>query len=292
MSEMNPIVYLNGSFVPESPESVAHLSLRDRGFTLSDGIFETMVASGDRIFRLDDHLARLQRGADVLYIQMPPAEELVDAIHETLLRNGLSHSVVRLTVTRGIDPGRGLDVTPGITPSVVVRVTPWQGPLDSLPQGRRLALSQIRRNDLSPLAVIKSLSYAEGVVARLRAQRGGADDALMCNTRGFLTGATSSNVFAVIGDELVTPSEGDGALPGIARRTVLEEAGRLSILVRERSLTPEGVAGADEVFLTNVVTGVVPVVSLFGAVVGPGLPGPVTEQLADAYWNRVGVELS
>ncbi|MDA0988090.1 MAG: aminotransferase class IV [Chloroflexi bacterium] len=286
---MNPIVYLNGSFVPEAD---AHLSLRDRGFTLADGLFETMVASGDRIFRLDDHLTRLQRGAGVLYIQLPPVEELVDAIHEALLRNGLPHSVVRLTVTRGIDPGRGLDVTPGITPSVVVRVTPWHGPLDSLPQGRRLILSNIRRNDLSPLAGIKSLSYAEGVVARLRAQRCGADDALMCNTRGFLTGATSSNIFAVIRGELVTPPEGDGALPGIARRTVLEEAGRLGILVSELSLMPEGVAGADEVFLTNVVTGVVPAVSVFGAAVGPGLSGPVTERLANAYWDRVGVELS
>ena len=268
------------------------MSLRDRGFTLADGLFETMVASGDRIFRLDDHLTRLQRGAGVLYIQLPPVEELVDAIHEALLRNGLPHSVVRLTVTRGIDPGRGLDVTPGITPSVVVRVTPWHGPLDSLPQGRRLILSNIRRNDLSPLAGIKSLSYAEGVVARLRAQRCGADDALMCNTRGFLTGATSSNIFAVIRGELVTPPEGDGALPGIARRTVLEEAGRLGILVSELSLMPEGVAGADEVFLTNVVTGVVPAVSVFGAAVGPGLSGPVTERLANAYWDRVGVELS
>jgi branched-chain amino acid aminotransferase len=289
MGEMNSVVYLNGSFVPEAD---AHLSILDRGFTLADGLFETMVASDDRIFRLDDHLDRLQLGADVLYIHLPQTEELVNAIQETLLRTGLPHSVARLTVTRGIDPGRGLDVTPGIAPSVMVRVTPWIGPLDSLPQGRRLALSHIRRNDLSPLAAVKSLSYVEGVVARLDAQRSAADDALMCNTRGFLTGATSSNVFAVIGGELVTPSEGDGALPGIARRTVFEEAVRLGILVRELSLMPEGVAVADEVFLTNVVTGVVPVVSLFGTAVGSGLPGPVTEQLGEAYWNRVVVELS
>ena len=286
---MTSIVYVNGRFVPEAD---AHLSPLDRGFSLADGLFETMVASGQRVFRLEDHLTRLQRGADVLYIQLPPPEELTHVISESLGRNGLPHSVVRLTVTRGIDPGRGLDVTPGIAPSVVVRVMPWHGPLDSLPEGRRLVLSLIRRDNLSSLVGIKSLSYTEGVVARIEARRAGADDALVCNTQGSLTGATSSNVFAVMEGRLVTPSEGDGILPGIARRTVLEEAGRLDVPIEEISLTPAGIAEAEEVFLTNVVTGVVPVVSLFGTPVGPGRPGPVTEQLASAYWSRVSAELS
>ena len=286
---MTSIVYVNGHFVPEAD---AHLSPLDRGFSLADGLFETMVASEGRIFRLKDHLTRLQQGADVLYIQLPPTEELAHVIRESLRYNGLPHSVVRLTVTRGIDPGRGLDVTPGIAPSVVVRVTPWHGPLDSLPQGRRLVLSHIRRDNFSPLASVKSLSYVEGVVARLEAHRVGADDALVCNTQGSLTGATSSNVFAVMEGKLVTPPEGDGSLPGIARRTVLEEAGRLGVPIEEISLMPAGIAEAEEVFLTNVVTGIVPVVSLFGTLVGPGRPGPVTEQLASVYWSRVGVELS
>ena len=285
---MTSIIYVNGRFVPEAD---AHLSPLDRGFSLADGLFETMVASEERIFRLKDHLTRLQRGADVLYIQLPPAGELTHVIHESLRHNRLPHSVVRLTVTRGIDPGRGLDVTPGIAPSVIVRVIPWQGPLDSLPQGRSLVLSHIRRNNLSPLAGIKSLSYTEGVVARIEARRAGADDALVCNTQGALTGATSSNVFAVIEGRLVTPSESDGTLPGIARRTVMEEAGRLGVPIEELSLTPAGIAEAEEVFLTNVVAGVVPVVSLFGTPVGPGRPGAVTEQLASAYWSRVDAEL-
>jgi branched-chain amino acid aminotransferase len=286
---MTSIVYINGRFVPETDASLSPL---DRGFTLADGLFETMVASGDRIFRLNDHMLRLQRGADVLYIPLPPVEDLMDAVHESLRRNGLSHSVVRLTVTRGIDPGRGLDVTPDIAPSVVIRVATWHGPLDSLPQGRSLLLSHIPRNNLSPLAGIKSLSYVEGVLARLEARRSGADDALVCNTHGFLIGATSSNIFVMIDGKLLTPSEGDGILPGMARRTVLEEAKRIGIFVEERSLTSDSIAGADEVFLTNVVAGVVPVVSLFGSPVGFGASGTVTGRLASAYWNRVVSELS
>ena len=284
MTEGTPLLYVNGSFVPETE---ARLSPLDRGFTLADGIFETLVAQGDRIFRQTEHLARLQEGAQALHLALPPTAELSDAIKKSLRRNGHPHSVVRLTVSRGMDPGRGLDVTPGITPSVVIRISPWQGPLMSLPEGRRLVLSAVRRNDLSPLSHIKSLSYVEGVIARLEARESGADDALLLNTRGFLTGATSSNVFAVVNGALVTPPEEDGVLPGMARRTVLEEAKRLGIATEERSLTPEDVAGADEVFLTNVVTGVVPVVNLDGNPVGTGAPGPVTERLATAYWDYV-----
>jgi branched-chain amino acid aminotransferase len=286
---MTAIVYINGRFVPETDLSLSPL---DRGFTMADGLFETMVASGNRIFRLNDHMLRLQRGADVLYIPLPPVEGLMDAMRESLRRNECPHSVVRLTVTRGIDPGRGLDVTLGIAPSVVIRVAPWHGALDSLPTGRNLVLSHIPRNNLSPLASIKSLSYVDGVLARLEARRSGADDALVCNTQGFLTGATSSNVFVVMDGNVITPSLSDGILPGMARRTVLEEAKRIGVFIEERSLTLDSIIGAEEVFLTNVVTGVVPVVSLFGSSVGLGTAGPITGQLASAYWDRVASELS
>lgn len=284
MTDLASIMYLDGRFVPEAD---AHLSPLDRGFTLADGIFETMVASGYKMFRLEDHLARLQRGAEILQLLLPSVKELGNVLGETLRLNGHPYSVVRLTVTRGVDPGRGLDVMPGMNPSVLVRVTPWHGPLISLPQGRRLVLSPMRRNDFSPLVGIKSLSYVEGVIARLEARRVGADDALLCNTQGMLTGATSSNVFAVLDGNLVTPSEADGILPGIARRTVLEEADRLGIIAKDCSLSPEEISVAEEVFLTNVVTGVVPVVSISSNSVGQGVSGTVTQQLAMAYWDRV-----
>ena len=221
MTEATPVLYVNGRFVPEAEASLSPL---DRGFTLADGLFETMVALGDRVFRMGDHLARMRRGAEALYLALPSAEELTWVVLESIGRNGYPRSVVRLTVSRGVDFGRGLDAPPGIEPSVVVRVAPWQSPPESAPPGRRLALSAIARNDRSPLSRIKSLSYVEGVTARLAAQRGGADDALLCNTSGFVTGGTSSNVFAVDGDSLLTPPEEDGVLPGIARLTVLEEA--------------------------------------------------------------------
>ena len=288
MTEARPVIYVNGRFAPEEDAAISPL---DRGFTLADGLFETMVALGDRVFRLGDHLARMRRGAGVLHITLPPAEHLTEILLECIKRNGHPGSVARLTVSRGLDRGRGLDASPDLQPTVVVRVAPWQGPPDSLPASRALALSAIARNDRSPLSRIKSLSYVEGVTARLEAQRRGADDALMCNTRGVVAGGTSSNVFVVTDGSLFTPPEEDGALPGVARLTVLEEAGILGIHTWEKSLTPGQVAGADEAFLTNVVQGPVPVKSMDDRAIGRGTPGPLTQRLAEAYWERVRREL-
>ena len=236
MTDAVPTLYVNGRFVSEAE---ARLSPLDRGFTLADGLFETMVALDDRVFRMEGHLARMRRGAETLHLPLPPSEELAGVVLEAIRRNGYPRSVARLTVSRGVDHGRGLDVSPGIEPSVVVRVTPWQGPLDSAPPGRSLASSTMLRNDRSPLSRVKSLSYVEGVAARLAAQRAGADDALLRNTRGFVAGGTSSNVFIAAGGRLLTPPEEDGALPGMARLTVLEEASRLGIL-RRRAVAGAG----------------------------------------------------
>lgn len=288
MADADALMYVNGEFVTEAKAAISPL---DRGFTLADGLFETIVAAGTRVFRIDDHLARMRRGADLLQLHMPDADFLEALLEECLRRRGLPLSVVRLTLSRGVDVDRGLNAPAALDPSVVVRVAPWPGPPSTLPPGRTLVTSSLARNDRSPLSSVKSLSYVDGVVARLEAQRAGADDALMCNTRGLVTGATSSNIFAVISGALVTPPVEDGALPGISRLTLLEEAERLGIACEERSLTPQDVAGAEEALLSNVVQGPVPVASVDGMRPRSGAPGPLTQRLCDAYWSRVRREV-
>ena len=284
MSEAVPLAYVNGRFVRETDASLSPL---DRGFTLADGVFETMVARDDRVFRLRDHLARLRRDAAMLHLRLPPTRTLAGAVGETLRRNGHEWAVARLTVSRGVDRGWGLDVRRGLTPTVVVRTGPWQGPPEAPPPARRLALSPYSRNDRSPLSRAKTLAYVQDVVAREEARRRGAHDALLCNTRGLVGCASSSNVFVFLEGALVTPPVEDGVLPGIARSTLLAVAENQGIAAREESLTPEDVARADEAFLSNVGTGPVPVASLDGRRIGPGVPGPVTARLVVAYWARV-----
>ena len=288
MADAQALMYVNGEFVSETSASISPL---DRGFTLADGLFETMVAAGVNVFRIDDHLARMRRGADVLELPMPDADFLTALMEECLRRRGLGLSVARLTVSRGMDVGRGLNAPAALDPTVVVRVTPWPGPPANMPPGRTLVTSKVARNDRSPLSSVKSLSYVDGVVARLEAQRAGADDALMCNTHGLVTGATSSNIFAVMSGVLVTPPVEDGALPGISRLTLLEEARRLGVACEERSLTPEEVAAADEAMLSNVVQGPVAIASVDSRRLRGGAPGPLTRRLSEAYWSRVRQEV-
>ncbi len=275
-----PILYIGGRFVPQGK---AHLSPLDRGFSLADGLFETMVAAGDSVFRLDDHISRLFDGARLLELPMPTPEELTWAVRETLRRNGLPRSVARLTVTRGVDLGRGLALPAKSTPMVVVRVTPCN-PLPSQSTGLSLITSSLRRNETSPLSRVKSLAYTEGIVARLEAQRAGADDALLLNTQGNVACATSSNLFLVRSDgTMVTPPPSEGALPGIARRTVLEIARRLGRLPVQEPITPADLVRAQEVFLTNVVTGPVSVISIDRRPVDAGGLGMVSLALARSY---------
>lgn len=279
---------VDGRLVPLASRS---LSPSDRGFTLADGLFETMVGYAGRVFRIEDHIARLTKGANVLHIPIPSEAELIGAIKSGLNLSAGAYSIVRLTVSRGNDYGRGLDIPQIVQPSIVVRITP--GSLSELVPGfgRTVVVSSIRRNHFSPLSKIKSLSYTEAVISRLEARNVGADDALTQNIIGLITGATSSNIFAVLQNHLVTPPEDDGVLLGIGRKVILEEAERLNILASEASLSIQNVEDANEVFLTNVVTGVAPVTCVSGKIIGNGSPGYITNILAKAYDERVKREL-
>lgn len=279
-----PILCIGGRFVPEGQ---AHLSPLDRGFSLADGLFETMVAVGDRVFRLHDHLSRLLEGARLLRLPLPTSDELAWSVIETLRRNGLPRSVARLTVTRGVDLGRGLAPPAQSTPTIVIRVTPHQ-PLTAPTAGRSLMVANIRRNETSPLSWVKSLAYTEAIVELLEARRAGADDALLLNTGGNVACATSSNLFLVRSNgTVVTPPVSEGALPGIARRTVLEMAPQLGLMPLEKPIALADLMRAEEVFLTNVVTGPVAVTCIDGHPIGAGKPGRMSLALATTYAEMV-----
>jgi branched-chain amino acid aminotransferase len=270
------LAWVNGRLVGESEPS---LSLLERGLTLGDGVFETMLAAGAKLFRPAEHLERLAQGASLLAIDLPPAEHLLAAMQDTLGANRLSAAVVRLTVSRGPDPGRGLDVSPDVAPTVIVRVSPHE-PRSSGQPGLAAVLSSIRRNESSPLSRVKCLSYADNVLARLEARRCGADEAVLLNTAGEVCCASAANLFVVKGGTLTTPLVESGALPGVTRRCVLELAGARGLTAREAPVSPEDLWAADEVFLTNTVIGVAGLTSVEGRPIGGGRLGETMRLLA------------
>ncbi|WP_158047477.1 aminotransferase class IV [Skermanella pratensis] len=245
-------VWLNGALVPAGE---ARIDPADRGFTLGDGLFETIRVADGRPCHLDRHLARLAGGAADLGIPLPmDAPEIAAGIASLLAETGTAEAAVRLTLTRGPAP-RGLLPPDAPRPTLLATAAPASPP--PTPAHAVIARSTCR-NELSPLSRLKSLNYLDGILARREAADRGADDAMILNTRGRLAEATVGNVFAVIDGVLVTPPVGEGALPGIARGLSIE---RLS--VAERPVTVEELMNATAIAVTNSL-GVRPLATLEG----------------------------
>lgn len=269
-----PFLSVNGVRVADD---AAQVSARDRGFTLADGLFETMRVVRGRVFQLQEHLSRL--GDGLVCLRMPPVPGLRDWVSAAVRDAGLQDAALRVTITRG-PGGVGLAPPARPAPTVVIAVTPLPDFGAELHvRGLSAHIASGRRNDKGALAGVKTLAYTENVVALLEARERGADEALLLDTDGHLCEASASNLFLVVGGSLVTPPSTCGALPGITRATVLDLASRAGLPVEERVCVPDDLAAASEAFLTSSLRGLAPLVRVNGRPVGDGAPGPVMQQL-------------
>lgn len=242
-------LFLNGALL--APEE-ARIAPGDRGYTLGDGLFETLCVRNGRILRREAHLARLSRGAAVIGLPLP-ALDLGDALEQVRAANGLTEAVLRLTISRGEGP-RG--VLPPAAPNPTVLIT--AAPLAPAAPPARLVIAQTtRRNERSPLSAIKSLNYLDNILARQEAAAAGADDAVLLNTVDHVAETSIANLFAMLDGELVTPPVRDGALPGIMRAALLALEGT------ERSLSADDLSRASALFLSSSL-GLRPVANLSG----------------------------
>jgi branched-chain amino acid aminotransferase len=257
------MIYLNGAIVPPD---FARIDPADRGFTLADGLFETLRAYRGKPFRLADHLERLSHGAAVLGIPLLfDVPVIAEAVIEVLEANQLAEAAIRITLTRGTGP-RGLAPPADVKPTLMIVATPYA----PLPDACSAVIVGIRRNEGSPLSRMKSLAYLDNVLAAGEAAARLAEEAVLLNNAGRVAGAARANLFAVIAGRLVTPPVSDGVLAGIARRVVLELAAAARIPAEEASLSPADLAGAQEIFLTNSLFEIRSLGSLDGRDFGPG----------------------
>ncbi|WP_423223256.1 aminotransferase class IV [Candidatus Amarolinea aalborgensis] len=270
-------VHVNGELLPEQN---ARISVHDRGFLLGDGLFETMRAAGGRVLHLDQHLARLSRGAAVLGFELPPQAGLADAVHSTLAANDLAsrEAVVRLTVSRGVGP-RGLGPPLRPSPTVVIIAAPLTAPL---PVQQTAITLPFRLDAASPLVGLKTLNYLPQILGRQAALAAGADEGIFLNHADALVEGCASNLFWVRGNLLCTPDLTCGPLPGITRAIALTLASTLGLSVREGAFARSALAEADEAFLTNSVLGFMPLTRLDDRAIGQGKPGSVTARLQAA----------
>ena len=278
------LIYINGNLVPESE---AKISVLDHGFLYGDGVFEGIRAYKGVVFKLREHIERLYDSAKFLKIEIPMSkEELIEAILETIRKNGLMDCYIRVVVTRGVGD-LGLDPRKCGKPSIIIIAKPM-GPL----LGKKavsLIISSVRRDGVDATNhQAKSLNYLNSILAKLEAISAGADDAIMLDNRGFVSEATGENVFIVKNGKIMTPPPTSGVLLGITRNCIIELARKLGYEVMERELTPFELITADEVFLTGTAAEIVPVESVNGRKIGTRVPGPITERLIKEFEKLKG----
>jgi branched-chain amino acid aminotransferase/4-amino-4-deoxychorismate lyase len=233
----------------------------DRGFTLGDGLFETLLAVDGEPRLWDAHLSRLQRGCAALALPSPDADACRAAAAQALEAAGLAvgRAALRISWTAG-SGGRGLDRPAAPAPRLVATAAP--APRPGVPV--RLHTASIRRNDGSPASRLKTLAYLDNVLARREATAAGAEEAVMLNTRGEVACAAAGNLFWLRDDVLSTPELSCGALDGVVRARILERAAGDGWRVLETRAGPEALQGADAVFVTNSLGGVRPASAVDG----------------------------
>ncbi len=275
-------IFLNDRFVPRDE---ALVSVFDHGFLYGDGIYETLRAYGGRIFMLLQHLARLQRSAKLIGLEIPiPEKDWPSLLSDAIARNQLSDAYLRITVSSGTGE-IGLD--PGLCPkpTVVVIAKPFQSyPPHLFKEGVSLISTSVHRNLATALSPqIKSLNFLNNILAKQEAVHAGAFDGVMLNAEGHLTECTTSNIFFVQHGALCTPSVACGILDGITREVVLALAKEQGIKIEESAYTPEALRQAEECFLTNTTMELMPVRDMDQRLVGSGKPGPLTLKLRELF---------
>lgn len=280
------LYHVDGELVPASEATV---SVRDRGFMYGDAVFETLRAYGGDVFRWEAHAERLAGSAEALALDHGlPNADLKRRVDETLEANDLSDAYAKLSVTRGVQPGK-VTPDPEVNPTVVVQANPlprggrgsdpvWDGPA---------TLQTVKTRRVPERAIparAKTHNYLNGILARLELRVTGSDEAVMLDEDGYLAEGATSNLFFVRDDALCTPELDGPVLPGVTRAEVLAIAREEGIPVREDRFAPDDLRNATEAFATNTTWELRPVASVDGIELGGG---PVTTLLSRLFDARV-----
>lgn len=275
------IVNLDGQF--RSIREV-RLSVYNRGFLYGHGIFETMRAYNGKIFQLAAHIERLYEGADFLGLAIKKdLDKHIADTHMLLRLNMLKSAYVRISAAMG-PGGEGPWTDEEIRPTVVTVARP----LNPYPQsyyidGVKIRECSFRRNPGSPLPRIKSLNYLENILALKEVRSIGYHEALMLNTNNKVCECATSNIFGVKDGKIFTPCLEDNLLPGITRKTVMELSKEKAIPIEERSIELSELIDCDEVFITNSLMEILPVVQINDKKIGSGVPSIITKVLMEKY---------
>jgi D-alanine transaminase len=275
---LDPIAYVNGSFVPLAD---AKVSVLDRGFLFADGIYEVSAVLDGRLVDNAAHLARLQRSVGEIALPLPETLERIEEIqHELIAQNNLVEGVVYIQVTRGAAP-RDFVFPEGIKPTLVMFATP-KNIVDAPAAKTGIAVKIVpdirwERRD------IKSVALLAQVLAKQAAAEAGCQEAWMVEDGKITEGGSSSAFILTHDDVLVTRPNSHAILPGCTRKAVIALAEERQLRVDERTFSLDEALAAKEAFITSASSFVQPVVTIDGHSVADGKPGPVAKRLREIY---------
>jgi D-alanine transaminase len=268
------IVYFNGGFMPKEE---VRISPDDRAFLFADGTYEVVRIYAGKPFRLQNHLRRFSNSLGQLGIEFPDTGVFETVAVELIRRNGpgLEEASLYIQVTRGVGPRRHPFPETGTPPTVYAAVSPVEPPIEKWEKGVKVILTP----DIRWLRCdIKSVSLLANVLAAQQALEQKAEEAVFVRD-GVVTEGTHTNVCAVSGGKLLTHPAGRLILDGITLEVVREICRETEIPFEERPFTEAELLRADEAFLLGTTTEIMPVVQIGSALVGTGLPGPLTRRL-------------
>ncbi len=272
------ILWMNGAFLDASE---ARIDPSDRGFLLSEGLFETIAIRSGCFIEFDAHIFRLSESAQFLALSVEfSLSQLRQAAQKLVHENAFGktdYASLRITLSGGPAP-RGLLAPAARKPTLLMTAAVLSAPAKNL----KAVTSSICINETSPTASLKHTGYLDKILAKHEAHERGADEALLLNTKGRLGDATTANVFLCLDDgTVVTPPVMEGALPGIVRARLLKLAALEGIDLRESTIPALALSQAQEILLTNSLIGVCPLSELDGRRLNE--KGATGERLRKAY---------
>lgn len=262
----NDTVYLNGEYLPLAD---AKVPVMDRGFLFGDGVYEVIPAYFGQLFRLDDHLERLDNSLRAIRLQNPHNHEEWRNLLTPLLKQGQDQSVY-LQITRGAAPKRDHAFPQNVVPTVFAMVSNINPHADPDNGVKAISLEDSRWK----LCDTKAITLLANVLLRQTAIDNGCAEAILFKD-GYLTEGAASNAFAVIDGILMTPPKSPAILPGITRDVILEIARKNNIPCSEQAISKADVKRASEIWITSSTREIIPVVELDAELIANGKPGPV-----------------
>ncbi len=260
------------------------------GTAVFEGIRCYKTDEGSAVFRLIEHMERLERSASFIMMELPYSiSELVEATANLIRQNEVESCYIRPLAYRGYG---SMGVNPRPAPvDVAIAIWPWDAYLgnEALENGIKAGISSWRQRAINaiPGAIKSSASYLNSGLAHMEALDHGYGEAILLGESGLVAEGSGENIFVVRQGVLKTPPLSDGVLPGITRDSIIQLARYHGIEVQEASLARTDLYGADEVFFSGTAAEVTPITSIDNRVIGNGKRGRITEQLQTSFFNVV-----